>query len=559
MTKDGASAPEDEGALDAGETDEGGERFAAARSTTGTLPRDPGTPMRRYPLADPLDAVVIGTGAGGSPILARLARAGLKAVAIEAGSFLNPEEYASDERAQSYLYWLDERITDGGNPVAFGKNNSGIGVGGSTLHWGAYVPRPHAVHFKLQTHCGVGRDWPLGYEDLAPYYEEVERFLGVSGPPDYPWDPDRRYPLPPLPLNAPAQLMQRGCEALGLRTAPAPLAAVSAAYSGPAGDYPERAACVNRGYCHQGCRNGAKASMDVTYLPAAVRAGAEIRAEAFVIDLERDAEGQITSVVYRQDGEEKRQRTRAVFLCAGAVESARLLLRLGLCNSSGQVGRNFMAHPSTQIWGTFPEDTRPYKGFPASLITEDPITGMDKKDADFASGYLIQSYGIMPLAWAESVARGRGMWGAGLVRYLQSYPNVAGMGISGDCLPHEGNFVELSDELDSRGLPKPLVHFTSGENENRLMDHATRLMHQIWDAAGASDSWTFNRFAHQIGTCRMGDDPGNSVVDGFGRSHDVPNLYISDNSVFPTAQPSNPALTIMALSLRCADRFLERL
>ncbi len=531
------------------------ERFAAARSTTGRLPRDPHTPMQHHPLDQSVDAVVIGTGAGGSPILARLAQAGLKVVALEAGSFLNQEEYASDERAQNYLYWLDERLTDGGNAVAFGKNNSGIGVGGSTLHWGAYAPRPNARDFKIKTDFGTGVDWPIEYHDLLPYFEEVERFIGVSGPEDYPWEPGRKYPLPALPLNAPAQLMQRGCNELGIQTAPAPLAAVSAAYSGPAHDYPERAACVNRGYCHQGCRNGAKASMDVTYLPAAVRAGAEIRAEAFVTHFEQDAQGQIASVVYRQDGQEKRQRTKAVFLCAGAIESARLLLRLGLANSSGQVGRNFMAHPSTQIWGTFDEDTRPYKGFPASLITEDPIR---PKDADFAGGYLIQSYGIMPLAWAESVVRGRKMWGPELVRYLQSFPNIAGMGISGECMPSEQNYMELSNELDSRGLQKPHIHFTAGENETKLMAHATKLMHRIWDAAGASDCWTLDRMAHQIGTCRMGDDPGNSVVDPWGRSHDVANLWISDNSVFPTAMPANPALTIMALSLRCADQFLGK-
>ena len=409
--------------------------------------------MQRYAPADPVDAVVIGTGAGGSPILARLAQAGLKVVAIEAGSFLQPEEFASDERAQNYLYWLDERLTDGGNPVAFGKNNSGTGVGGSTLHWGAYVPRPNPLDFRVKRDFGVGVDWPIGYEDLLPYYEEVERFIGVSGPEFYPWDPGRKYPLPALPLNAPAQLMQRGCDALGIRHAPAPLAAVSLPYSGPAMDYPERAAC------HQGCKNGAKASMDVTFLPAAVRAGAEIRAEAFVTDLEMDADGRIAAVVYVQDGQELRQRTKAVFLCAGAIESARLLLRLGLANGSGQVGRNFMAHPSTQIWGT-------YKGFPASLITEDPLR---PKDADFASGYLIQSYGIMPMTWAESVARGRGLWGADFQRYIQCFPNIAGMGISGDCLPHESNYMELSEELDARGMPKPLIHFTANENENRMM------------------------------------------------------------------------------------------
>jgi choline dehydrogenase-like flavoprotein len=521
------------------------------------LPCDPQTPMPRYATADAVDAVVIGTGAGGSPILARLARAGLKVVALEAGSFLDPSEYASDEVSQSYLYWLDERLSAGETPVAFGKNNSGIGVGGSTLHWGAYTPRPNPSHFRLKTEFGVAVDWPIAYNDLLPFYEQVERFLGVSGPERYPWDATRRYPLPSLPLNAPAQLMQRGCSQLGMQTAPAPIAAVSRPYSGPDNDYPERAACVNRGFCHQGCRNGAKASMDVTYLPAAVRAGAEIRSEAFVVDLERDGSGRVTGVVYQQGEQQYRQKTKAVFLCAGTVESARLLLRLGLANSSGQVGRNFMAHPSTQIWGTFEEDTRPYKGFPASLITEDLMVARSADpSADFASGYLIQSYGIMPVTWADSVVRGRGLWGAELKRYLRDYPNVAGMGISGDCLPYEHNYLELSDELDSRGLPKPRIHFTAGENEKRMMAHADKTLRAIWDAAGGADTWTFDRMAHQIGTCRMGEDSETSVVDPWGRSHDIPNLWISDNSVFPTAQPSNPALTIMALSLRCAEAFL---
>jgi choline dehydrogenase-like flavoprotein len=178
--------------------------------------------------------------------------------------------------------------------------------------------------------------------------------------------------------------------------------------------------------------------------------------------------------------------------------------------------------------------------------------------ADFASGYLIQSYGIMPVTWADSVVRGRGLWGAELKRYLLDYPNVAGMGISGDCLPYEHNYMELSEELDSRGLPKPRIHFTAGENEKRMMAHADKTLRAIWDAAGGTDTWTFNRMAHQIGTCRMGTNPETSIVDPWGRSHDIPNLWISDNSTFPTAQPSNPALTIMALSLRSAEAFLTR-
>lgn len=510
-------------------------------------------PMQRFQQEEVVDAVVIGTGAGGAPILACLAAAGRSVVALEAGDFQNPENFASDEVAQSYLYWLDERITGGVDPVAFGKNNSGIGVGGSTLHYGAYTPRADPRDFAIRTESSMGKDWPIGYRDLLPYYEEAETFLGISGPEHYPWDASRHYPLPPVALNAPALLMQQGCTELGIRTAPAPIAALSQDYERP--EYGQRHACVNRGFCHQGCRNGAKASMDVTYLAAAVRSGAEIRSDCFALDFERDQQGAITAVLYHQEGRVIRQKCRAVFLCAGAVETPRFLLRTGLANSSGQVGRNFMAHTATQIWGTFSEETRPYKGFPASLITEDTLR---PDDADFAGGYLIQSYGIMPVTWADSVVRGRKLWGRALTSYLRSFNRVAGMGINGDCLPSDSNYLELSDELDARGLPKPHIHFTAGNNEKRMAAHAEKKMRAIWEAVGAADVWSFARTAHAIGTCRMGDDPDQSVIDSWCKAHDLPNLWISDHSIFPSAQAANPALTIVALSLRAADHFLGK-
>ncbi len=520
--------------------------------------------MKRYGTDDVVDAVVIGTGAGGAPLLARLAVAGQSVVALEAGRNWDPgTEFPTDEVAARELYWLGDRISGGSTPTAFGANNSGTGVGGSTLHWGAYVPRPDPRDLRVHTEFGVGEDWPIAYEELQPYFEEVERFIGVSGPALYPWREDRRYPLPPVPLNAPAQAMQRGFRMLGLRTSEAPIAAISRDYevrgSAKRPGYPLRHACVNRGYCHQGCRNGAKASMDVTYLPAAVDAGAEIRPESFVHGIELDARGRVTAVVYRHAGEDIRQRCRAVFLCAGAVETPRLLLHCGkdiagLANSSGQVGRNFMAHVATQVWGTFGEEMRPNKGFPASLISEELLRA---RDADYAGGYLVQSLGIVPVTWAMQVARGRGIWGTELVRYLSCFNNVAGLGINGDCMPNTSNYLELSDEVDERGMRKPLVHFSYGENERRMSVHAERTMLAAWKEAGAEDRWVFQRSAHTIGTCRMAENASEGVVDRSGRSFDVPNLWICDNSVFPSALPANPALTIMALSLRTADAFLE--
>ena len=294
--------------------------------------------------------------------------------------------------------------------------------------------------------------------------------------------------------------------------------------------------------------------MDVTYLPRAVHAGVEIRAESFAHGFERDASGKITAVVYRVAGKDVRQRCGAVFLCAGAVETPRLLLHTGLANSSGQVGRNFMVHVSPQVWGTFADEMRMNRGFPASLISEDTLR---PKDADFAGGYLVQSLGVELVTYARAVARGRGLWGQALVDYLGRYNHIAGLGANGDCLPYDGNFLELSDECDANGIPKALIHFSYGENEKRMIAHATRVMTAAWEAAGATDIWALDRSAHTIGTCRMGEDAGASVVDPWGRSHDVANLWISDNSTFPAALAANPALTIMALALRSAERFLS--
>ena len=511
--------------------------------------------MNQPSSVQPVDAVVIGTGAGGAPLLARLAQAGLKVMALEAGRQWNPaRDFATDERAQAGLFWTDERLSAGRDPTAFGRNNSGTGVGGSTLHFTAYTPRAQPDDLRLHSEFGVGVDWPLSFDDLEPYYAQLERFLGVSGPSPYPWGPAHDYPLGPLPLNGAAQLMQRGCERLGIQTSPAANAALSGSYYAAGVGW--RAACTNRGFCQAGCSTGAKASMDVTFIPLAVQHGAEVRSDCFVTRLETDSRtGRITSVVYTQAGVEHRQPCSHVFLCAGAIETPRLLLLNSLANSSGQVGRNFMAHTGIQLWGTFSDDVHPHKGIPGGLISEDMHR---PQDADFAGGYLLQSIGVMPVTYASQVARGRGLWGAALHDHLREYNHVAGINILGECLPYDGNYLELSDELDARGLPKPRVHFSFGDNERRMTAHAEMLMRRIWQAAGATDLWAFPRSAHTIGTCRMGLEGESSVVDPDGRSFDVPNLYICDNSVFPSALSVNPALTIMALSLRTAEQFLER-
>jgi len=242
--------------------------------------------MRVFDHADEVDVIVVGSGAGGAPLTASLASAGLRVVVLEAGPNFEPGDHTPDETEAVDIIWMDERLSGGETPTAFGPNNSGRGVGGSTLHWGAYTPRPDARDMSLLRETGQGVDWPISPSELMPYVARVEQYLGVSGPADYPWDPDRHYALPPVARNTSSEMMMRGCEALGIRATDAPAAVVSQDWQQEG--FGLRQACVNCGACHQGCRNGAKVSMDTSYLPVAVSRGAEIRADSTVHTIETD-------------------------------------------------------------------------------------------------------------------------------------------------------------------------------------------------------------------------------------------------------------------------------
>ncbi|WP_248703395.1 GMC family oxidoreductase [Curtobacterium sp. MWU13-2055] len=509
--------------------------------------------QRTYGTDDVVDVVVVGTGAGGAPLLASLARRGLRVVALEAGRNTEPGEHVPDEvAAPGDINWMDERLSGGGAPTAFGPNNSGTGVGGSTLHWGAFTPRPSTHDLSLRSASGVGEDWPISHAELTGWIEQVEHDVGVAGPEHYPWDPSRRYRMRPPARNASSDMMMRGAAAAGITATDAPVGLTTEDRHQE--HHGLRHACVSCGSCHQGCRNGAKVSMDTTYLPAAVAFGAEIRPDSFVHGIELDASGEVSAVLYTHDGREHRQRCRALVLAAGGIETPRLLLHTGLANGNGQVGRNFTAHGATQVWARFDESMRSYRGYPSSIITEDFVR---PADADFAGGYLIQSLGVQPQTFANTLIRGGGLRGAELVRALQDYPHSAGVGINAECLPYDDNRLVLADEVDEHGVPRARVSFTPGANEDAIRRHAVRTMTTIVEAAGGKDIRVLERTAHTIGTARMGADRETSVVDPDGRSWDVPNLWIADNSVFPSAVIANPALTIMALSLRTADRMLR--
>ena len=263
-------------------------------------------------------------GAGGGTLACKLAEYGFSVVALDAGPYWRPlEDFASDEHHQSKLYWTDERIVDGDNPLQLGSNNSGKSVGGSTVHFAMVSLRFRPEWFKARSQLGYGADWPIDWREMWGYYEEVEQALKISGPVTYPWGPKRpRYPYRPHELNAAALVLAQGAEALGIAWTPTPLATVSA----PRGLSPP---CVYRGMCTIGCSTNAKQSVLVTWLPRALAAGAEIRDLAMVGRIEHDDAGRATGVHYHRDGRWRFQRARNVVVAGYAIETPRLLLELG--------------------------------------------------------------------------------------------------------------------------------------------------------------------------------------------------------------------------------------
>ncbi|WP_042288018.1 GMC family oxidoreductase [Paraburkholderia mimosarum] len=532
--------------------------FASPRGKHGRAPDvfRPGgwVPMREYALDDPVDFAIVGTGAGGATLACRLAEAGFRVVAFDAGAWWRPlEEFASDETHQAKLYWTDERICDGDNPLQLGSNNSGKAVGGSMVHFAMVSLRFRPEWFKSRTLLGYGADWPLDWREMWRYYTEVERVLGIAGPVRYPWGPKRpRYPYRAHEVNAAGLVLARGAEALGIAWSPTPLATLSA----PRGDAHQ---CVYRGFCVVGCATNAKQSALVTWIPRAVRAGAEIRDLAMVGRIETNACGRAAGVHFHREGHWHFQRARNVVVAGYAIETPRLLLMSangrfpdGLANRSGLVGKYLMVQANQAAWGTMKEEIRWYKGPPSLALTEH--WNYTDRGKDFFGGYCYMSQGPLPVVWA-GIQAGRGLWGEALAREMAKYNHQAGLKIVGETLPQERNRVTLAEEKDALGLPIARVTWSMCENDKRLVRHSLDYMSRALEAAGATAIWTQDDdTCHLNGTARMGFDAQTSVVNADCRSWDIPNLWICDGSVFPTVGGVNPSLTIQAIACRAADR-----
>jgi choline dehydrogenase-like flavoprotein len=511
--------------------------------------------MARYAERDTVDLLIVGAGAGGTTLAQRLARRGWRIVILESGPFWDPDrDWVSDEAGAHRLYWTAPRVIGGQDPVELGKNNSGHGVGGSMVHFAGYAPRFHPSDFALRTRDGVGADWPIAYEDLRPHYERVEAELPVSGQ-DWPWGDPHRYTYNAHPVSGGSEQAMRGARALGIDMRVGPVAI-------PNGAFGNRPHCIYRGFCLQGCKVNAKASPLITHLPDAIEHGVEVRAGSHAVRIEVDDRGRCTGVTYDRDGELRFQRAAVVAVCGYAIETPRLLLNStsarfpdGLANDDDQVGRYVMVQGAPQIAGRFPDRLNMYKAPPPEISSEqfyetDPARG-------FARGFSIQTVGPQPIAWAEHVLAD-GHWGQALREYMRDYNHWFALGALSELLPHPDNRVTLADELDAHGMPVARMDYTQSANDRANIAAAKQTLHDIWEAAGAQDVLAIDRYAHLVGGCRMGTAPEASVVDADHRAGGVPNLLIADGSVMPSQGAANPALTIMALASRLAERLGDR-
>ncbi len=526
---------------------------------------------------DAVDVLIVGGGASGAVAAWSLARAGRSVVCLEQGDWIDPAAYphwkpdwelhrqtdfAKDPniRHRPEDYPLDNTATPI-SPLMFNA------VGGSTIHWTGHFPRFRPSDFRVRSLDGVADDWPISYWDLEPYYNRNDAFIGVSGvagDPGYPPRPARHGP--PLGLGHAGEAYVRGLERLGWHWWPSDSALLTRPLQ------PGRQVCSACGPCDLGCPTGALSSAQVTYWPEALAAGADLRTRARVRQITVDGAGRASGAdYYDATGQLQEQAARTVILACNGVGTPRLLLNsvserfpAGLANGSGLVGKRLMFHPFGCVTGVFAEPIDAYQGPIGSFLYCHEFYETDRRRG-FVRGVQLQlNRDSGPLAAALGGFTGHpAAWGADHHRQVRErYGHSLNVGVLVDDLPETHNAVTLSPSLsDGNGIPAPRISYTVSENSRRALDFGLDRAAELLTAAGAHtvrrDPLVRESGWHLMGTARMGEDPARSVVDRWGRAHEVPNLFVVDASVFVTGAAVNPTTTIQAIALRSADWLAE--
>ena len=515
----------------------------------------------KYDLNDDGVVVVIGSGAGGGTLGAELAMKGVRTVILEAGGRHEIADFSNDEWGMfGQISWLDKRTTSGNWRVA--RDFSGLpawivkAVGGSTVHWAGASLRIQEHEFKVKTHYGEIEganllDWPLDLNEMNPWYDLAEDRMGVT----------RTHGIPGLPGNNNFKIMKKGADILGYKECHTGRMAIN---SQPRDG---RGACQQIGFCFQGCKTGAKWSTLYVEIPKGEKTGnLEVRPHAQALNIEHDASGKVTAVVYAdKDGNTQRQKARVVCVAGNSIESPRLLLNSessmfpdGLANSSGMVGKNYMRHMTGSVYAIFDKPVNMYRGTTMAGIIQDE-SGYDPSRG-FVGGYEMETLSLgLPFMGAFLDP---GAWGREFASAMEGYENMAGMWLVGEDMPQESNAITLHEsEKDQHGLPVPNVNFDDHANDIAMRNHASRQGAAVYDAVGATRTFPTPPYpsTHNLGTNRMSENPSDGVVNNHGQTHDIKNLFVSDGSVFTTGAAENPTLTIAALALRQADHIASQM
>ena len=535
--------------------------------------------------SDPVDFLVIGSGAAGGVMAKELSVAGFNVVVLEQGPYLTEQDFGHDE----IKFAVQNALTNDPKqqPITFRRSENeeakpfkaieyGRQVGGGTVHFTGNYWRLHEADFHEKSlYGGVAgtslEDWPIRYSDLEPYYAKAEEEMGISGLSGAnPFEGPRSkpYPLPPIRAKSSGVLFERATRKLGLHPFPAPLAVLTKPYRG-------RGACVSCGMCELfGCEMKAKSSTLVSVIPTAESTGrCEIRANSYVRKIETDARGRVTGAVYFDaKKQEVFQSAKAVVLCANGVESAKLLLLSksklfpdGLANSSGFVGKNLMWDTGAAAGGLFEHPLNEYKGVQVTRLIHD-YYDHDPKRGFYGGGGIDARFDYYPAGFALwAMPDDLPTWGLDFKRAVGEYfTRTMTLLAHATSLPMEKNNVSLDPELkDAWGLPAVRVTFHWHDDDMKNMRWLQERQVEILEAAGAKKVWRYPIEAgivtsrHLMGTCRMGSDPKKSVVNSYGRAHDLPNLYIVDGSNFVTSARQQPTATISALAYRSAEHIVE--